>query len=230
MALARLLDGEADVDRTTPSSSKEALEESVELRDQRLEAPARRRRGCAAPRPRARPRLRRGQAARAPAQHKQFTKIVGVEVVPRRARVRRAAPAPRPRCPTRARARRAPARLARLPRPPPRRASTPPSLIEVDRAHRPAAPARVRAGAVRRRAARDGRADHPERRVQRELRETCRPARCAITTTASSGPGPSSPRGPRASPRRNSYAVELAPVGPVDPELGAPTQMGVFRR
>ncbi|WP_434417860.1 3' terminal RNA ribose 2'-O-methyltransferase Hen1 [Nannocystis pusilla] len=29
---------------------------------------------------------------------------------------------------------------------------------------------------------------------------------------------------------RHGYAVELRPVGPVDPELGAPTQMGVFRR
>lgn len=29
---------------------------------------------------------------------------------------------------------------------------------------------------------------------------------------------------------RNAYAVELTTIGPVDPELGAPTQMGVFRR
>jgi hypothetical protein len=29
---------------------------------------------------------------------------------------------------------------------------------------------------------------------------------------------------------RNAYAVELTAIGPVDPELGAPTQMGVFRR
>lgn len=29
---------------------------------------------------------------------------------------------------------------------------------------------------------------------------------------------------------RNGYRVELEPVGPVDPEVGAPTQMGVFSR
>jgi len=29
---------------------------------------------------------------------------------------------------------------------------------------------------------------------------------------------------------RNAYTLELAQVGPIDPELGAPTQMGVFRR
>ena len=29
---------------------------------------------------------------------------------------------------------------------------------------------------------------------------------------------------------RHGYAVEFSPIGPVDPELGAPTQMGVFSR
>jgi hypothetical protein len=29
---------------------------------------------------------------------------------------------------------------------------------------------------------------------------------------------------------RQSYTVRFAPVGEVDPELGAPTQMGIFQR
>jgi hypothetical protein len=29
---------------------------------------------------------------------------------------------------------------------------------------------------------------------------------------------------------RHGYTVHFEPIGPVDPELGPPTQMGVFRR
>ena len=59
--------------------------------------------------------------------------------------------------------------------------------------------------------------------------ESCRRARSATATTASSGRAPSSRRG-RGRRRRYGYARRASRRRAGDPEVGAPTQMAVFTR
>ena len=67
-----------------------------------------------------------------------------------------------------------------------------------------------------------------ERRIQRQVREPARRAASDTRITASSGRGRSSRRG-RQRRRPVRYDVALRAVGPDDAEVGAPTQMAVFR-
>ena len=96
------------------------------------------------------------------------------------------------------------------------------------RAPRPAAAAGAGVRGVRRRATRDGRGDHTERRVQRALGDACRPATCGTATTASSGTARSSGPGPWRSPDGTATTSRSPRSATDDPEVGPPTQMAVF--
>ena len=87
----------------------------------------------------------------------------------------------------------------------------------------------VRARRLRARRPGHGRRDDAERRVQRALRDACRPAASATATTASSGRAPSSRAW--AERRRRDARLRSARIcrsGPDDPVVGPPTQMAMF--
>ena len=77
---------------------------------------------------------------------------------------------------------------------------------------------------------RDGRRDHAERRVQRAVRDAAgghaAPPRPPLRVDARRVRGVGRRRGARAA----ATTVRFPPIGPDDPEVGAPTQMAVFRR
>ena len=103
------------------------------------------------------------------------------------------------------------------------------AVVEVIEHLDSAAPGRVRAGAVRVRAARHGGADHAEPGVQRAVPHAARRAACATATTASSGRAQSSRPGRDAvAAAPSATRVRFSPIGPEDPDAGAPTQMAVF--
>ena len=95
------------------------------------------------------------------------------------------------------------------------------------RARRPAAAARRRARRLRRRRAPRRDRHHAERRVQRALRGPDRPPppRPPLRVDARGVPGVG-----RRVAAAYGYQVRHVPVGDDDPEVGAPTQMGVFTR
>ena len=97
------------------------------------------------------------------------------------------------------------------------------------RAPRPRAAAGPGEHAVRPRSARGRDRHHPERRVQRALRDLAAGHACGTPTTGSSGRAPSSRRWAAAWPTAHGYAVAFLPVGDDDPEVGPADPDGRLR-
>ena len=161
----------------------------------------------------ARPRLRRGQAAAALLDERQFEEIVGMDVSIRALEI---AARPAQARPAAAKQRERielihgsliyrDARLAGF---------DAAAVVEVIEHLDPPRLARLRARPVRVRAARDGRRDDAERRVQRDVARRCPRASSATATTASSGRAPSSRRWAERRRRRASATPSrFLPVG-----------------
>ena len=220
-ALARLADADdteaEDARRRGRPTTSEPASEPDRAGAAGRAAPRRRAsRCCAAPgaRPGRRPRLRRGRAAaRRCCADPAFTEVVGVDVSRAGAGDRRAPAAAGPDAGPAARAARRCCqssltyrddRLAGLRR---GRADGGRSSTSTRRGCRRwsaacSAHARPRTVVV----------TTPERRVQRALRRPAGRARCGTATTASSGPGPSSPPGPTRVAAAHGYAVAV-PAG-----------------